>query len=99
MMLRMLVGAIVLALAGCGSMGKSQNSTLKKLSLPLIKSFLKQDGCNEIDSTKNLGALPDGDYFGQKLSKEHWRVEGCGKIYDFELSASRDGNHVNIQKL
>jgi len=98
-MFRIMVGAIVLALVGCSSTGTKQNRTLAKLSLPLIKSFLNQDGCNEIDSTKNLGALPDGDYFGQKLSKEHWRVEGCGKTYDFELAASRDGKHVNIQKL
>lgn len=99
MKFRMLVGSIVLVLVGCSSTGTKHNRTLAKLSLPLIKSFLNEDGCNEIVSTKNLGALPDGDHFGQKLSKEHWQVEGCGKTYDFELSASSDGKNVSIKKL
>ena len=79
MMFRILVCAIVLVLFGCSSKGAKNNRLLEKLSMPLIKSFLNQDGCNDIASTKNLGALPDGNYFGQKLSKEHWQVEGCGK--------------------
>jgi len=99
MILKVIVYVAFLVLAGCSTTGTSDNKTLAKLSLPLIKSYLNKNGCNEILSISNIGALPDGDYFGKKLSKEHWRVEGCGKTYNLELAASKDGKHVSIQKL
>jgi len=99
MMLRIIIGVIIITLVGCSTTGTTQNRKLAKLAVPLIKSFLHQDGCNMITSKKNIGALPDGDYFGKRLSKEHWQVEGCGKTYDFELSISSDSKHTAIKKL
>ena len=96
-MYKVLSGLLIVVLSGCQTTGNSGNKTLNKLSTSLIQVYLHNNDCNEISSKKRIAALPDGDYFGKKLTREHWQVEACGKIYDFELSASDDGKNVGAK--
>jgi hypothetical protein len=92
--------SLVLAVVGCSSTGaNTYDKKLGKLAPTMLNTYMEAYGCNKIVNTEIVGALPSKESDEIKLTKEHWRVTGCGKTHDLELTLSKDGNHVSTQKL
>lgn len=97
MEVRIFIATLFFTIAGCTSTHTNHfNKTLSKVGPSMIKGYMSGFGCNRIDNTEIVGVLATLE---SDDIKEHWRVTGCDKTHDLELTVSRDGNNVSAKKL